>query len=137
MKTLGSIKQIIGPVVDVEFADALPEINTALTVKEGRREIVLEVAQHLGAGLVRAVALGDTQGLSRGLTVENTGAPVRVPVGRATLGRMFNVLGQPIDGLGALDAEKLKLAPIHNLAPALENQSTQIEIFETGIKVID
>src|SRR3989344_1383481 len=137
MKTLGSIKQIIGPVVDVEFADALPEINTALTVKEGRREIVLEVAQHLGAGLVRAVALGDTQGLSRGLTVENTGAPVRVPVGRATLGRMFNVLGQPIDGLGALDAEKLKLASIHNLAPALENQSTQIEIFETGIKVID
>ena len=139
----GKIVQIIGPVVDVEFGESVPPIYTALELKEsepssakateGRR--VFEVAQHLGNGRVRAISLASTDGLSRGLSVTNTGGPISVPVGKPVLGRMFNLLGDPIDGQKALEgAARL---PIHRKAPPFTEQSTKVAIFETGIKVID
>lgn len=131
----GKISQIIGPVVDVEFEGALPAINNALEVKKGEEALVLETAQHLGSNQVRAIAMGSTDGLKRGLEVADTGAPISVPVGEAVLGRMFDVLGRPIDGKGDFKAEKK--SPIHRLAPSFEQQSTKAEVFETGIKVID
>src|SRR3989344_4401861 len=99
MKTMntGKIKRIIGPVVDVDFGEILPDIYSALEVMNGNKKIVLEVEQHLGGGLVRAVAMDTTDGLSRGMEVMNTGAPISVPVGQQTLGRIFNVLGEAID----------------------------------------
>ncbi len=136
MENKGIIKQIIGPVVDVYFADNLPEINQALTVKVGEREVVLEVQRHLGDQIVRAVAMDTTDGLARGLAVVNTQAPISVPVGKETLGRMFNVLGKTIDGLEQEVKTKQKF-PIHRPAPKFVEQSNKTEIFETGIKVID
>ncbi len=128
--------------VDVEFKEDLPEIYAALTatkrdpVKEkGSEEVVLEVEQHLGGGVVRTVAMGSTDGLSRGAEVRHTGGPISVPVGKVTLGRIFNVLGETIDG-GELVRGSEKL-PIHRKAPEYADQSTQTEILETGIKVID
>jgi len=134
----GTVSQIIGPVVDVEFPQGhLPEIYYAMETKTGDgKRLVLEVAQHLGYGKVRAVAMGSTDGLTRGAEVTDTGAPIQVPVGKEALGRVFNVLGEPIDGKGEIPAS-VKRYPIHRKAPAFDKQSTKVEIFETGIKVID
>ncbi len=132
----GRIAQIIGPVVDVAFeADALPNIYTALELDHRGERLVLEVAQHIGGNLVRTIAMGTTDGLVRGAEVRNTGAPILVPVGPQTLGRMFNVIGDVIDEMPAPKIEKRM--PIHASAPAFTDQSTEAEVFETGIKVVD
>ena len=131
----GVIKQVIGPVVDAYFEGALPAIKNALETKVGDRTVVLEVAQHIGVGRVRAIALQDTTGLARGVEVVDTGAPVSVPVGEKVLGRLFNVVGEPIDGKAApKDAPRMS---IHQKAPAFKDQRTKAEVFETGIKPID
>jgi F-type H+-transporting ATPase subunit beta len=138
----GKITQIIGPVVDVEFPPGeLPEIQNALRIMRadgedgGRQEVVVEVAQHLGENAVRAVAMEPTEGLVRGMEVLNTGGPITVPVGKEVLGRILNVIGEPADN-GPPIATKER-HPIHRTAPSLQDQSTQVEMFETGIKVID
>ncbi len=132
----GTISQVISAVVDCQFSpDALPAIYSALTVKLGEQSLTLEVQQHLGGGSVRTVAMGSTDGLKRGLTVTDTGKPIQVPVGPETLGRMFNVLGDPIDGLPAVKAKKHY--SIHRPAPSFTDQATKTELLETGIKVID
>jgi F-type H+-transporting ATPase subunit beta len=133
----GKIVQVTGSVVDIEFpTDQLPEIYHALEVTlEGGGRLVLEVQQHLGNDWVRAVAMSTTDGLVRGMEARDTGAPIQVPVGAPTLGRLFDVAGEPIDNLGPVQSDQLY--PIHRPAPNFEDQSTQIEIFETGIKVID
>ncbi|MBP9711462.1 MAG: F0F1 ATP synthase subunit beta [Candidatus Pacebacteria bacterium] len=133
--TTGTIKKIIGPVIDVAFGSHLPDVYNALTVKNGDKTVVLEVEQHLGGGVVRTVAMDSTDGLARGMEVTDTGAPISVPVGKATLGRIFNVLGEAIDE-GAQVAGG-KVSPIHRAAPSFTSQSTKVEILETGIKVID
>lgn len=131
----GSITQIVGVVVDVEFGTGnLPEIYNALTVDHDGRKLTLEVAQHLSESSVRTIALGGTDGLQRGAEVTNTGKAISVPVGDKTLGRMFNVTGEPIDAKGGTFDET---APIHRTPPPLIDQSGKIEILETGIKVID
>lgn len=135
MKT-GVITQIIGPVVDVHFEGGVPEILNALLVKrEEGGDLTLEVAQHVGLDRVRAIAMEDTQGLTRGLKVEDTGAPISVPVGEDSLGRLFNVLGDTLDGKEKLS--KTKKRSIHQSAPAFTEQSTATEVFETGIKSVD
>lgn len=132
----GRIIQIVGVVVDVEFAKGeLPPINDALEVALGKEKIVLEVMQHLSETTVRAISLSSTDGLSRDAEVVATGGPISVPVGDATMGRMFNVTGEVIDGGDEL--KNPKLMPIHRVAPSLEEQSNKTEILETGIKVID
>lgn len=133
----GSIIQVIGPVVDVEFKDGtkLPKIYDALEIALKEGKLVAEVHQHLGGGRVRAVAMGSTDGVARGTAVTATGAAITVPVGKPVLGRMFNVLGEAIDGKEAVKAETKR--PIHRLAPSFEEQSTKAEVFETGIKSID
>ncbi|MBX4204637.1 MAG: F0F1 ATP synthase subunit beta [Candidatus Doudnabacteria bacterium] len=131
----GKVTQVIGPVVDVEFSKELPEIRHALEVEFGGKKLVLEVAQHIGGNQVRAVAMGATDGLERNLDVVDTGAPISVPVGDITLGRMFNALGQAIDGKEEVTSEQRY--PIHRPAPAFARQSTKVELLETGIKVID
>ena len=136
--SVGRIVRIAGPVIDVEFpAEHMPEIYFALELDRGDDSLplVMEVQQHLGDNVVRTVAMDSTDGLRRGMEVVNTGAPISVPVGQAALGRVFNVLGRPVDGEGEVDAEKYY--PIHRPAPSFEEQVTQAEIFETGIKVID
>lgn len=134
-QTTGSISQIVGVVIDVSFPEGqLPAINSALTVKAEDRDVVLEVASHLSETSVRTVAMSGTDGLQRGLTVEDSGAPISVPVGDATQGRMFNVIGEPID---AGDDNFKETAAIHRTPPALSEQSGETEILETGIKVID
>jgi len=131
----GKIIQIVGVVIDVEFStDTLPAIYNALTVRLDGKDMTLEVAQHLSESSVRAIALSSTDGLQRGAEVTDTGASISVPVGDATLGRMFNVTGQPIDGKGG---EFKQRAPIHRAPPPLIDQSGSVEILETGIKVID
>lgn len=133
----GKLIQIIGPVVDVEFADGatLPKIYDALELKNGQEKLVVEVHQHLGGNRVRAVAMGTTDGLRRGAEVVATGAPISVPVGKAVLGRMFNVLGDAIDGKE--NVTNAKRSAIHRSAPTFAEQSTKAEVFETGIKSID
>jgi F-type H+/Na+-transporting ATPase subunit beta len=137
----GRVLQVIGPVVDVEFGGAdLPEINTALTVSnpaidERAENLVLEVAQHLGERSVRCVAMDTTDGLVRGMPVKNTGSPIKMPVGREVLGRILNVVGHPVDERGAVNAKKY--LPIHRPAPKFVDQSVKVEMFETGIKVVD
>jgi F-type H+-transporting ATPase subunit beta len=131
----GKIVQIIGPVVDVYFEDSLPLINHALVIRYGKIELTAEVQQHLKNGLVRALVLGPTEGLKRGIEVVDTTGPITIPVGRQVLGRLFNVLGKPIDNLGKVKSDIY--LPIHREAPSLIEQKTQLEIFETGIKVID
>ncbi|HUZ01914.1 MAG TPA: F0F1 ATP synthase subunit beta [Thermomicrobiaceae bacterium] len=133
----GKIVQILGAVVDVEFPpEHLPEIYHALLVeREGQDPLVLEVQQHLGNDWVRAVAMSSTDGLRRGVDAVDTGAPIEVPVGPATLGRIFNVVGRPVDEAGPVTSD-LRY-PIHRPSPTFEEQSTQVEVFETGMKVID
>ena len=134
----GKVKQVIGPVVDIQFeGDQLPEIYTALRVVHEASDIdlVVEVAQHLGENSVRAVAMAPTDGLVRGMEAVDTGEPITVPVGPETLGRIMNVLGEPIDQLGPIKTEKRY--PIHRPAPTFQDQSTATEMFETGVKVID
>ncbi|MFA5747361.1 MAG: F0F1 ATP synthase subunit beta [Candidatus Paceibacterota bacterium] len=130
---MAKIVQILGPVVDVEFEDNLPQMFSALTVKGNG--LVLEVEQHIGANKVRALAMGPTDGLKRGEEVIDTGSPIKVPVGKEVLGRVLNVLGKPIDGKGEI--KTANYASIHRSAPTLEEQKTKIEILETGIKAID
>ncbi|MCK4337636.1 MAG: F0F1 ATP synthase subunit beta, partial [Candidatus Aminicenantes bacterium] len=143
-KTLkyGKVVQIIGPVVDIEFKDCeLPEIYNAIRVtSEGFDtpfpvDIIVEVELHIGGDKVRCVAMQPTDGLSRGMKAYDLDAPITVPVGEETLGRVINVLGEPIDYLGPINAKKYY--PIHRQPPSLEEQSTDLEMFETGIKVID
>lgn len=134
----GKIIQIIGPVVDVEFIEAPPPLYQALTVKSEVSEsgiLTLEVAGHMGKGKVRTVALGPTDGLKRGLAVTDTGDKIKVPVGKGGLGRLINVVGEPIDGKGAIKSNKY--LPIHRESPPLKEQVVKAEIFETGLKVID
>ena len=133
----GKIVQVVGPIIDVEFANQhLPELLTALTIDLGKdKKLTIEVAQHIGDDVVRAVSMGPTEGLVRGMEVISTESPITVPVGRETLGRMFNVLGEPIDGMPPVKGTKRM--SIHRNPPKFKDQSTKKEIFETGIKVID
>ena len=134
---VGKITQIVGAVIDVKFPDGnLPEIYYAITIptKSGST-LYAEVSQHLGDDTVRCIAMGPTDGLVRGMEAHNTGAPITVPVGEATLGRMFNVLGQPIDNKPAPEVDTY--LPIHRKAPEFKDQATDTEILETGIKVVD
>lgn len=135
----GEITKIIGPVVDAEFKDELPDIYNALEISRKGGKIMLEVSQHIGENKIRAIALDSTDGLKRGEEIVDTGSPLRVPVGEKVLGRMFNLLGEPIDGQGELKGknEEEKYYPIHRKAPSFEEQSQKTEVFETGIKVID
>src|SRR3989344_2208490 len=143
----GKIVQIIGPVIDAEFEEnKLPEIYHALEVKnKDGKKVVCEVAKHLGSSRVRAIALSSTDGIQRGADVKNTGKQISVPVGKEVLGRLFNVLGEPIDtSKSDFDGDEVRLHkqfqkywPIHRPAPKLPEQSTKTEVFETGIKVID
>jgi F-type H+-transporting ATPase subunit beta len=136
MENKGKIKQIIGAVVDVSFKDELPKIFDALEVKmaDGGK-LVLEVQQHIGSNTVRTIAMGSTDGLSRSAEVQATGQPITVPVGEETLGRMFDALGNPLDGMEKVETKDRN--PIHREAPKFTDQSTKTEILETGIKVID
>ncbi|CCQ94689.1 ATP synthase (subunit beta, component F1) [[Clostridium] ultunense Esp] len=135
-KNIGKIVQVIGPVVDIRFSEEnLPELLNAIEIDTGEEKLVVEVAQHIGDDTVRCVAMSTTDGLVRGMEAVNTGEPIAVPVGRETLGRLFNVLGQPIDGKEQV--KQAKMAPIHRPAPSFEEQGTSREIFETGIKVVD
>jgi len=136
----GRVLQVIGPVVDVEFDGSLPEINTALrisnpAISDKAGNLTVEVAQHLGEHGVRCVAMDTTDGLVRGMPVENTGAPIQMPVGREVLGRILNVVGEPVDERGPVTVKQRM--PIHRAAPTFVEQSVKIEMFETGIKVID
>lgn len=133
-KNIGKIIQVVGVVIDAEFTTDIPAIYDALLIKHDGRTITLEVAQHLDEKTVRAIALSTTDGLKRGQEVEATGAPISVPVGNETQGRMFNVTGNAIDGKPEATGKK---APIHRAAPSLEEQSSKSEILETGIKVVD
>ncbi|WND01433.1 F0F1 ATP synthase subunit beta [Temperatibacter marinus] len=135
MANTGRISQIIGAVVDVQFDDNLPEILTALETDNNGQRLVLEVAQHLGENTVRTIAMDSTDGLVRGVEVQNTNAPISVPVGPETLGRILNVIGEPIDERGPVNAKQT--APIHAEAPEFADQSTEQEMLVTGIKVVD
>src|ERR1700748_1381586 len=131
----GRVTQVIGAVVDVQFEGHLPAILNALETKNGNQRLVLEVAQHLGESTVRTIAMDTTEGLVRGQEVGDTGAPIRVPVGAGTLGRIMNVIGEPIDEAGPVESEGLRA--IHQEAPLYTDQSTEAEILVTGIKVVD
>ena len=136
MENKGTLIQIIGPVVDVKFPGDLPKIYNAIKIElEDGKVLVAEVQQHLGNNVVRAVAMDGTDGLQRGMNVTDTGAAITIPVGKAVLGRILNVLGEPIDEAGEINAEET--APIHRDAPSFEEQGTGVEILETGIKVVD
>jgi F-type H+-transporting ATPase subunit beta len=132
----GKVVQVMGPVVDVRFLDNhLPKLYSALIIEFNNQKLTVEVAQHVGDDVVRCIAMGSTDGLTRGTLVLDTGSPIKVPVGDATLGRMFNVLGDPIDGLGDVNATLHD--PIHREAPTYEDQLTEAHILETGLKVVD
>ena len=139
-KNIGKIVQVIGAVVDVEFSDGhLPDILTALENKNPNNsdapDLICEVAQHLGDGVVRTIAMDATEGLVRGMEVLDTGKPIMVPVGKASVGRILNVIGGPVDEMGPINAEKYY--PIHRPAPSFTEQNTKVELLETGIKVVD
>ncbi|BAV91683.1 F0F1 ATP synthase subunit beta [Candidatus Desulfovibrio trichonymphae] len=139
-KNIGKVVQVIGAVVDVEFSDGnLPDILTALEIKNPNNadapELICEVAQHLGDSVVRTIAMDATEGLVRGMEAKDTGAPIMVPVGKASVGRILNVIGRPVDELGPVRAEKYY--PIHRPAPKFTDQNTRVELLETGIKVVD
>ena len=135
-ENIGTICQVIGPVVDIQFEqDHLPDLLNAIKIQNDEEVLTVEVAQHIGDDVVRCIALGATDGLKRGMDAKDTGAAISVPVGNETLGRMFNVLGQPIDGKDALKGDETM--PIHRKAPTFEDQDTSNEVYETGIKVID
>ena len=130
----GKVVEIIGAVIDVQFPrESMPNIFDALLIEDG--DLTLEVQQQIGDGIVRTIAMGTTDGLKRGLDVKNTGAPISVPVGEKTLGRIMNVLGQPVDNAGPIEAKKKM--PIHRAAPTFSEQASEIELLETGIKVVD
>src|SRR6478672_5087396 len=135
----GKVVQVVGPVVDVEFPDALPAIYSALkvdyTVLDQPVSLTLEVQQHLGDRWVRTISMAGTEGLKRGFAVTDTGAPIMMPVGDAVMGRVFDVTGNPVDERGPVNAEKHY--PIHRQPPSLVDQSTSPEVLATGIKVID
>ncbi len=138
----GRVVQVIGPVVDVEFPEEhLPPILNAVRIKDDGKlgvqtiDVTTEIAQHLGEGRARCIAMTPTEGIVRGMTAFDLGAPISVPVGRETLGRVLNVLGEPVDGRGPVNTTERK--PIHRTAPSLDEQSTEVEMFETGIKVVD
>ncbi|HRP68827.1 MAG TPA: F0F1 ATP synthase subunit beta [Turneriella sp.] len=132
----GKVSQVIGSVLDAKFPeDKLPEIYNALTLTVQGQKLVCEVQQHLGGGAVRAVALGSTDGVARGQEIQDTGAPISIPVGLKSLGRIFNVLGEPVDEAGPVEVEERR--PIHRPAPGFEDIEPKTQIFETGIKVID
>ena len=138
---IGKITQVIGPVVDVEFADGtLPEIYSALRVSNAAISslpwnLVVEVAQHLGERTLRCIAMDSTEGLVRGQDVQDTGGPIMIPVGPQTLGRIMNVIGEPVDEAGPIEATAH--FPIHREAPPFVDQATEVQAFETGIKVVD
>lgn len=140
-ENIGKITQVMGPVVDVEFQQGqLPNILTALlisnpTINDEADNLVIEVAQHLGDNVVRTIAMDVTDGLVRGMEVRDTGSPIMMPVGEASLGRILNVVGRPVDGLGPVSHEKM--LPIHRPAPAFTEQDVEVNVLETGIKVID
>ena len=135
-KNIGKIVQVIGPIVDIRFAEEnLPNLLNAIEIDNHGQRLVVEVAQHTGDDTVRCIAMGSTDGLIRGMEALDTGESVKVPVGKETLGRLFNVLGEPIDEKGPVKAKHF--APIHRPAPSFEEQETSKEIFETGIKVVD
>ena len=139
-ENFGNVIQVLGPVVDVEFGGELPPINTALRlsnnlISEKDWNLVIEVAQQIGSKRVRCIAMDTTDGIKRGAKVLDTGNPISVPVGKSALGRMMNVVGEPIDGKGDINSEEFN--PIHKPAPTFQDQSTKTEVFETGIKVID
>ena len=137
MSNIGKIVQVIGPVVDIKFEeDCLPKLNNAIEIDNAGSRLVVEVAQHMGDDVVRCVAMDSTDGLKRGQDCVDTGEPIKVPVGKVTLGRMVNVLGEPIDGM-EMDTEGIEKMSIHQPAPTFAEQKTEPEIFETGIKVID
>ena len=132
----GTVIQVMGPVLDIRFSeDNLPQLLTAIEVPNGDTTIIAEVAQHIGDNVVRCIAMSSTDGLQRGAEATSTGAPIKVPVGEACLGRVFNLLGQPIDEAGPVEAQEAW--PIHRAAPSYDEQETSTEILETGIKVID
>ncbi|HXZ88942.1 MAG TPA: F0F1 ATP synthase subunit beta, partial [Candidatus Binataceae bacterium] len=140
-QSTGHINQVLGNVIDVEFSNgSLPPILNALrvtnpSIDDRPGNLVLEVAQHLGENTVRCIAMDSTEGLVRGMEVTDTGAPISVPVGNGTLGRLMNVTGDPVDEAGPIQADRL--SPIHREAPAFSDQGIEVEILETGIKVID
>src|ERR1700739_743402 len=132
---IGRVTQVMGAVVDVQFEGQLPAILNSLETKNGGSRLVLEVAQHLGESTVRTIAMDTTEGLVRGQEVSDTGAAIRVPVGAGTLGRIMNVIGEPIDEAGPLESEGVR--PLQQEAPLSTDQSTEAEILVTGIKVVD
>jgi F-type H+-transporting ATPase subunit beta len=132
---VGKVTQVIGAVVDVKFDGHLPQILNALETTNNGNRLVLEVAQHLGENAVRCIAMDVSEGLTRGQEVTDTGAPISVPVGAATLGRIMNVIGEPVDEAGPIVGEAMRA--IHQDAPAYVEQSTEAQILETGIKVVD
>ena len=134
MKNIGKITQVIGPVVDIRFEEELPKLLNAIEIGEGDKKLIVEVAQHIGDNLVRCIAMSSTDGLSRGMDAVDTGKGITVPVGKETLGRIFNVLGEPVDEKPAPEAERWE---IHRPAPTFEEQQSTTEILETGIKVVD
>ncbi len=135
-KNIGTVIQVVGPVLDIRFPEeCLPQLLSAIEVKQGDRVVVAEVAQHIGDNVVRCIAMSSTDGLQRGIEAMDTGCPITVPVGEACLGRVFNLLGQPIDNKQAPDAQERW--PIHRPAPAYDEQQPATEILETGIKVVD
>ncbi|SFC32886.1 F0F1 ATP synthase subunit beta [Clostridium uliginosum] len=133
---IGKVVQVIGPVVDIKFdSDSLPNLYNAISIDMGERELVVEVEQHVGDDIVRTIAMEATEGLKRGMDAVDTEKPISVPVGEEVLGRLFNVLGNPIDNAGAVDIKERY--PIHRPAPSFKDQAVEPEMFETGIKVID
>ena len=134
-RPIGKITQVMGAVVDVQFDNHLPEILNALETKNDGQKLILEVAQHLGENTVRTIAMDSSEGLVRGAVVEDVGSPISVPVGNPTLGRILNVVGEPVDEKGPIKAKELR--PIHQPAPEFSEQSTDTELLTTGIKVID
>ena len=135
-KHIGTVIQVMGPVLDIRFADAqLPQLLNAIEVPNGENTIIAEVAQHIGDNVVRCIAMSSTDGLQRGVQATDTGAPISVPVGENCLGRVFNLLGEPIDEAGPVQAQETW--PIHRSAPSYEEQESATEILETGIKVVD
>ncbi|MCF0110406.1 MAG: F0F1 ATP synthase subunit beta [Erysipelotrichaceae bacterium] len=135
-KNVGKVVQVIGPVVDIKFDDVLPALNNAVEITVQGKKVVVEVANHIGDDRVRCISMSPTDGMVRGMDAIDTEGPIRVPVGKEILGRMFNVLGDPIDGYEEIPSS-VKRDPIHRPAPSFEEQETKSEILETGIKVID
>src|SRR5438105_8801788 len=142
MANIGKVSQVIGPAIDVEFEESKqPPIHEALHITSkgftvpSPIDVIVEVQQHLGEGRVRCIALQPTEGMVRGMPAEDTGGPVSIPVGKSALGRVINVIGEPVDKLGPVEAKRRD--PIHKPAPTLVEQNTNLEMFETGIKVVD